>query len=211
MLYVQCSQSYSEVISTRNTQFTFFWTCKISYTRAWWQCWLCALTCECRGSFVTSQRLLHGHCCPPQMTLAASQGISVSSAALHAGRSVRCNCAWSDTRPCAHYSWTVAAASQKYRNIRCLQRRYIHVYVNRRRLLRYQDQLRRWMWSSFLRDRDTGVPVCTLRVLVCTGSHRGYHLGHWHNSWNNMQNALTKSTVNLICIRMRITIEKSHF
>ena len=43
----------------------FFWTCKISYTRgSGWQCWLCALTCECRGSFVTSQRLLLGHYCP---------------------------------------------------------------------------------------------------------------------------------------------------
>ena len=134
----------------------FFWTCKISYTRVWWQCWLCALTCECRGSFVTSQRLLHGHCCPPQMKLAAGQGISVSSAALHG-------------RP--QYSWTVTATSQKYRNIRCLLRRYVHMNVNRRRLLRYQHELRRWMRCSFLRDRGTGLPVYRLCVLVCSGSH----------------------------------------
>ena len=141
--------------------------------------WLCALTCECRGSFVTSQRLLYGHCCPPQMTLAASQGISVSSAALH-GRSVRCNCAWSDTRPRPHYSWTVAAVSQEYWNVRCLLRRYVHTNINRRRLLRYYDQLRRWMRCSFLRDCGTGLPVCTLRVLVCSGSHRGYQLWYQH-------------------------------
>ena len=135
----------------------------------------CALTRECRGSFVTSQRLLHGHCCPPQMTLAAG-GTSVSSAALY-GRSVRCNCAWSDTRPRPHYSWTVAAVSQEYWNVRCLLRRYVHMNVNRRRLLGYYDQLRRWMRCSFLRDCGTGLPVCTLRVLVCSGSHRGYQ--HW--------------------------------
>ena len=135
----------------------------------------CALTRECRGSFVTSQRLLHGHCCPPQMTLAAG-GTSVSSAALY-GRSVRCNCAWSDTRPRPHYSWTVAAVSQEYWNVRCLLRRYVHMNVNERRLLRYYDQLRRWMRCSFLRDCGTGLPVCTLSVLVCSGSHRGYQ--HW--------------------------------
>ena len=133
---------------------------QISYTRAWWQCWLCALKCECRGSFVTSQRLLHGDCCPPQMKLAAG-GTSVSSATLH-GQSVRCNCAWSDTRPRPHYSWTVAAASQKSWNIHCLVRGYVN--TNRRRLLRYQDQLRRWIWCSFLRDRSSGLPVCASHV-----------------------------------------------
>ena len=145
--------------------------------------WLCALTRECRGSFVTSQRLLHGHCCPPQMTLAAG-GTSMSSAALY-GQSVGCNSAWSDTyhtRPCARYSWTVAAASQEYWNVRCLLRRYVHTNVNRRRLLRYYDQLRRWMRCSFLRDCGTGLPVCTLRVLVCSGSHRGCQ--HWQQIWD---------------------------
>ena len=137
--------------------------------------WLCALTCECRGSFVTSQWLLYGHCCPPQMKLAAGQGISVSSAALHGQtRSVGCNnCARkADTR--AHAHKTVAAASQKSWNIHCLLRRYIH--TNRRRLLRYQDQLRWWIWCSFLRDRGTDLLVCASHVLVCSGSHRRYHI-----------------------------------
>ena len=114
---LQCSQSCSEVRRETNVQ-----------------SWLFALTCECRGSFVAPQRLLHGHCCPPQTNLAVN-GTSMSSAALH-GRSVGCNCAWS-----AHYSWMVAAASQKYRNIRCLLRGYVHTNVSRRGLLRYQDHL----------------------------------------------------------------------